>query len=226
MSSHPELRVDGDRLWSRLAALGEVGAVHGPNGERGNARLALSDADRDGRDLVVRWMHDLGLVVQIDAVGNVVGTLAYMAPERFSGREVLSPDYLRMVHLFAQAVWDVRSTLAWIRSRTGEPVGLYGVSLGGYVSALAAAFEPDLACVIAGIPAVDFPGLASDNQPWIMRRYEDDLEIDWKLVRAVSHVVSPLALPPQRLGHAGSNSKAARLVGVAQHLGLASRSSA
>jgi hypothetical protein len=43
---------------------------------------------------------------------------------------------------------------------------------------------------------VDFPGLASDNQPWIMRRYEDDLEIDWKLVRAVSHVVSPLALAP------------------------------
>ena len=74
MSSHPELRVDGERLWGRLAALGEIGAVHGPNGERGNARLALSDADRDGRDLVVGWMRDLGLAIEIDAVGNVVGT--------------------------------------------------------------------------------------------------------------------------------------------------------
>ena len=74
MSSHPDLRVDGERLWARLAALGEIGAVHGANGERGNARLALSDADRDGRDLVGGWMRDLGLAIEIDAVGNVVGT--------------------------------------------------------------------------------------------------------------------------------------------------------
>jgi hypothetical protein len=114
-----------------------------------------------------------------------------------SGGEVLSPDYLRMVHLFAQALWDVRRTLSWIRARSDEPVGLHGISLGGYVSALAAGFEPDLGCVIAGIPPVDFPSLANDNQPWIMRRYDDEFEVDWKLVRAVSHVVSPLAFPPQ-----------------------------
>jgi len=69
-----ELRIDGPRLWARLEALGELGAVHGPNGERGCARLALTDADRDGRDLVVRWMYDLGLAVTIDAIGNVVAT--------------------------------------------------------------------------------------------------------------------------------------------------------
>ncbi len=74
MTVHADLRVDADRLWQRLAALGEIGAVHGPNGEHGNARLALSDADRDGRDLVVGWMRDLGLTVVVDVVGNVVGT--------------------------------------------------------------------------------------------------------------------------------------------------------
>ena len=37
--------------------------MHGPNGERGCARLALTDADREGRDLVVTWMRDLGLDV-------------------------------------------------------------------------------------------------------------------------------------------------------------------
>jgi N-carbamoyl-L-amino-acid hydrolase len=68
------LRVDGDRLWSRLVALGEIGAIEGPNGERGCARLALTDADRAGRDLVVGWMHDLGLAVTVDAIGNVVAT--------------------------------------------------------------------------------------------------------------------------------------------------------
>ncbi len=70
------LRVDASRLWARLEALGEIGAVHGPNGERGCARLALTDADRDGRDLVVRWMTDLGMAVSIDAVGNVVAVHA------------------------------------------------------------------------------------------------------------------------------------------------------
>ncbi len=66
------LRVNGARLWGRLEALGQIGAVHGPNGERGCARLALTDADRDGRDLVAGWMRDLGGAVSVDAVGNVV----------------------------------------------------------------------------------------------------------------------------------------------------------
>ena len=74
MSARDDLRIDRDRLWSRLEALGEIGAILGPNGERGNARLALTDADRDGRDLVVGWMRDLGLHVGIDAIGNVVAT--------------------------------------------------------------------------------------------------------------------------------------------------------
>ena len=58
-----DLRVDGARLWDRLVELGEIGAIKGPNGEEGCARLALTDADRDGRDLVVGWMRDLGLHV-------------------------------------------------------------------------------------------------------------------------------------------------------------------
>jgi len=54
----------------RIFALAEVGAIDGG----GCNRLALTDADRDGRDVVVGWMHDLGLEVAIDAVGNVIGT--------------------------------------------------------------------------------------------------------------------------------------------------------
>lgn len=54
----------------RIFALAEVGAIDGG----GCNRLALTDADRDGRDVVVGWMRDLGLDVVIDAVGNVIGT--------------------------------------------------------------------------------------------------------------------------------------------------------
>ena len=75
-----DLCIDNARLLQRLADLGEIGAVHGPNGERGCARLALTDEDRRGRDLVVSWMRDLGLSVAIDAIGNVVATHAGTDP--------------------------------------------------------------------------------------------------------------------------------------------------
>ncbi len=58
----------------RLEALGELGRIEGPNGEQGCARLALTDADREGRDLVVTWMRDLGLTVEVDQIGNVFAT--------------------------------------------------------------------------------------------------------------------------------------------------------
>jgi N-carbamoyl-L-amino-acid hydrolase len=74
------LRVDTARLLGRIDELGEIGRIDGPNGEWGNARLALTDEDRDGRDLVVAWMRDLGLDVAIDAIGNVVATRAGTDP--------------------------------------------------------------------------------------------------------------------------------------------------
>lgn len=66
------LRIDADRLMRRLHALGKVGALDGG----GVCRLALSDADKAGRDLVVGWMRDLGLDVTVDRIGNVVGLRA------------------------------------------------------------------------------------------------------------------------------------------------------
>jgi N-carbamoyl-L-amino-acid hydrolase len=65
-----DLHVDADRLLGRLSALAEVGAT--PDG--GCNRLALTDADREGRDLVVSWMRDLDLDVRVDHAGNVIGT--------------------------------------------------------------------------------------------------------------------------------------------------------
>ncbi len=75
-----ELRIDAARLVARLDELGQLGRIDGPNGEWGNARLALTDADRAGRDLVVTWMRDLGMDVAVDAIGNVVATRAGTDP--------------------------------------------------------------------------------------------------------------------------------------------------
>ena len=67
-----KLRVNVKRLCARLDQLGQVGAIEGG----GVCRLALSAEDGAGRDLVVRWMRELGLSVNIDAIGNVVGVRA------------------------------------------------------------------------------------------------------------------------------------------------------
>ncbi|MCP5265569.1 MAG: Zn-dependent hydrolase [Burkholderiaceae bacterium] len=66
------LRIDPQRLFARLDALAQVGAIDGG----GCCRLALTDDDRRGRDLVVRWMRELDLAVSIDAIGNVFGLRA------------------------------------------------------------------------------------------------------------------------------------------------------
>ena len=64
------LEINGGRLMRRLRELAEIGPIDGG----GVSRLALTDADKGGRDLVVTWMRDLGLEVSIDAIGNVVAT--------------------------------------------------------------------------------------------------------------------------------------------------------
>lgn len=67
-----DLRVDLPRLLARIAALAEIGAIDGG----GCCRLALTDADGEGRHRVVGWMRDLGLAVSVDAIGNVIGVRA------------------------------------------------------------------------------------------------------------------------------------------------------
>jgi beta-ureidopropionase / N-carbamoyl-L-amino-acid hydrolase len=61
------LRVNGDRLWSRLMQMAEIGAT--PHG--GCNRQALTDADMAGRGLLSRWAEDAGCRVRVDGVGNL-----------------------------------------------------------------------------------------------------------------------------------------------------------
>lgn len=72
------IQLDGARLLSQLLELGEVGA---DSEIGGRTRIALTDAEKAGRDLVVQWMRELDLVVQVDRIGNIFGTLASDSPD-------------------------------------------------------------------------------------------------------------------------------------------------
>ncbi len=67
------LRINSDRLWGRIDELAQVGAIVGTDG---CSRLALTDEDKEGRNLVFTWMEDLGMEIVIDGIGNVIGTWA------------------------------------------------------------------------------------------------------------------------------------------------------
>jgi N-carbamoyl-L-amino-acid hydrolase len=62
-----DLRINGTRLWNALMELAQIGATE----KGGVKRLALTDLDRQGRDLVVQWAKAEGLGVTVDKIGNV-----------------------------------------------------------------------------------------------------------------------------------------------------------
>ncbi|WP_312391376.1 Zn-dependent hydrolase [Pseudomonas sp.] len=64
-SSHSH--VDSQRLWQSLMELARLGAT----AKGGVCRLALTDLDRQARDLFVQWCEAAGCSVSIDAVGNI-----------------------------------------------------------------------------------------------------------------------------------------------------------
>lgn len=64
------LSINPDRLFSKLDALSKIGTT--PQG--GVRRLALTDEDKLGRDLVVSWMRELNLQIKIDQIGNIFAT--------------------------------------------------------------------------------------------------------------------------------------------------------
>ena len=68
-NNHLDLKINWRRLEDRINALAEISPIEGG----GNCRLALTDEDKDGRDLVVSWMRSLGLEITIDVVGNIIG---------------------------------------------------------------------------------------------------------------------------------------------------------
>ncbi|MGZ4728851.1 MAG: alpha/beta hydrolase family protein [Acidimicrobiales bacterium] len=104
-------------------------------------------------------------------------------------------DLVDDVHGLAQAAWDVRRLIAWIRTQDPVGVGITGFSLGGYVAALVAGLEQPLDAVVAGCPAVDLPSLFRRGATSAMRhdgRFESLMAKGEELLP----VVSPLSFAP------------------------------
>lgn len=115
---------------------------------------------------------------------------------RLSGGQFLDGPMTNLLHAEVQTLWDLRRCLNWLRAdKAAETVGVLGYSLGGYNAALLAAFEPELACVIAGIPLSDIGRAVWRHVPRVDLRYIEANGVSREWLGQLMAPVSPLQLP-------------------------------
>ncbi|MGH6618987.1 MAG: Zn-dependent hydrolase [Alphaproteobacteria bacterium] len=84
------LRIDGQRLWDSLMEMARIGATK----KGGVCRLALTDLDKQSRDLFIAWCEQAGCQVSVDPVGNIFA--------RRPGRDNALPPVVTGSHLDSQ----------------------------------------------------------------------------------------------------------------------------
>ena len=89
-STPTQLAVNPQRLWQSLMELAQLGATE----KGGVCRLALTDLDRQGRELFVRWATEAGCTVRVDGIGNVFA--------RRAGQDASRPAVATGSHLDTQ----------------------------------------------------------------------------------------------------------------------------
>jgi len=83
-------RIDGERLWNSLMELAKLGATE----KGGVCRIALTELDRQGRDLFIRWAREAGCEVRVDRIGNIFA--------RRAGRDNALPPVVTGSHIDTQ----------------------------------------------------------------------------------------------------------------------------
>lgn len=62
--------INSDRLWGTLMEMAKIGGTE----KGGCRRLALTDLDKQGRELYIKWAEEAGCTVKIDQIGNIFCT--------------------------------------------------------------------------------------------------------------------------------------------------------
>lgn len=169
------LRHEEDRPW--------LVCVHGT--EMGRAGLDLA---------VFRAWHlhnDLGLNIMLPVL-PMHGPRKRQLPK---GAVFPGEDVMDNVHATAQAVWDIRRLVSWIRAQQPDSlIGLNGISLGGYIASLVASLEDNLTCAILGVPVVDLIELLGGHTGL---HPDDPRRRTMALAGPIGRMVSPLSLTPR-----------------------------
>ncbi|RQU90596.1 Zn-dependent hydrolase [Burkholderia cepacia] len=152
----PSLRLDGALLLDQLHQLGEVGADPDAGGR---TRVALTDHERAGRDLVVKWMRELDLDIRIDRIGNIFGTLRAESDDG-SQRPLMMGSHIDTVKNAGalDGCYGVLAGLAVVRAfrQAGIKPGR-SITIGAFTNEEGIRYQPDMmgSLVYAGGLSVD-----------------------------------------------------------------------
>ena len=179
------LEVDGQRLWNTLMASAEIGAL--PEG--GLRRLALTDADRQMRDLFAHWAAEAGYPVSIDQLGTMI--------VRRQGTSRILPPVVIGSHLDTQwaggrfdgilgvlAGFEVLRSLDDNRIETLRPIEVVN-----WTNEEGARFQPPMLCSLAFAGKVSVEWVL-ERQDQEGRRFRDELErIDYSGIAPVQRPI-------------------------------------
>jgi N-carbamoyl-L-amino-acid hydrolase len=182
------LTIDGSRLWDSLMQMARIGAT--PRG--GVCRLALTDLDREGRELFMSWCRAAGCTISMDRVGNIFARRPGTDPSR---KPVMTGSHLDTQPTGGRfdGIYGVLAGLEVIRTlddrgiRTEAPI-----EVAVWTNEEGARFSPAMmgSGVHAGVFALDE---ILDKRDMEGRRFGDELA---------------------RIGHAGPDEPGARQVGA------------
>lgn len=139
--------------------------------------------------LATQWLHH-------KTGANVISYVMPLHGPRLDGAhrfEMFARGIPNIIHCEGQAMWDLRRIVSWIRTQSDQPIGAYGISLGGYTTALLASLEPELSFAVPGVPATALEDLFVRNLPDEDGTSQPEF---WNTARDTLRVVSPLAMQP------------------------------
>ncbi len=160
-----------------------VVAIHGYLG--GNYTL-------EQRAFGVPWLYKLGLDV---ALFTLPFHGVRQDPTRSGPPPFPSNDPRMTVEGFGQAVADLTDLIAHMRRTRRQPVGVMGMSLGGYTTSLVATAVDDLAFAVPMIPLASMADFARDQGR--LGANEVQQRAQHLAVEDAHRIVSPLARPPK-----------------------------
>lgn len=156
------IRINSERLKRSLEEMGEVGLEEPGSGR---TRLALSDEDKRGRDLFIKWIREADLKVGIDPIGNIWGI---RKGKDMDARPVMAGSHLDTVNNAGMfdGVLGVLAGLEVIRTLNDHNVITEKpVAVAAFTNEEGARFQPDMmgSMYAAGVLELDKALVSSDD---------------------------------------------------------------
>ncbi|NBY66961.1 MAG: hypothetical protein EBQ51_07825 [Verrucomicrobia bacterium] len=110
----------------------------------------------------------------------------------WSGELIFGGNLIRSAEAIRQAVTEVRIVTRMLKASGAPEVGLWGMSLGGWVAGLTLCHEPGLACGWLAQPIPDVATAIWDSEGgWVLRRQMEERGLDRKRVEKLLPLVCP-----------------------------------